>query len=214
MNANIYARNYVPEKERAELAFRKDQQAMLKKTLFNEKEPVKKYFLRPDVRTLEQRSRMRFKATSQSGRVQDSIEGRPLVSFETFDRYRAEVKPEFRALPEKQKWRTKEGFAITNKIVTNGSPLRGAAWSQTSTHASHAGQAPFIGGLDALGKAGMERKRDKMKEASKRPFEGMVPADNHRIERYTTNSLYAGMSLGGQLKHLELLEVGTPDRKS
>jgi hypothetical protein len=60
----------------------------------------------------------------------------------------------------------------------------------------------------------IERKRDKHREISTKPFESMVPADNHRIERFTTNSLYAGLSLGGQLKHLELLEVGTPERKS
>jgi len=52
-NANIYARKYMPEYERAEVSMLKHQQAMLKKSLFNEKEPCKKYFLRPNVSNME-----------------------------------------------------------------------------------------------------------------------------------------------------------------
>jgi hypothetical protein len=63
----------------------------------------------------------------------------------------------------------------------------------------------------------MERKRGKSREISKRPFDGTIRPDNHRIDRFTVNSLGAGLSLDGQLRHLGLLETalpGTPERKS
>lgn len=68
-NANIYTRKYMPEKERTEVSALKEHRAMLKKTLFNEKEPTKKHHLRPKIQNLDQRSRLRFKAASPTTRV-------------------------------------------------------------------------------------------------------------------------------------------------
>lgn len=60
-----------------------------------------------------------------------------------------------------------------------------------------------------------ERKRDKSKEISKRPFEGTVRPDNFRNDRYVTNSLQAGQSLDGQLQHIELFdEKMSPEKAS
>lgn len=39
----------MPEKERTEVSIMKEHQAMLKKTLFNEREPSKKHHLRPNI---------------------------------------------------------------------------------------------------------------------------------------------------------------------
>ena len=45
-NANIYVRKYMPDRERAEMSEMLTKQAKLK-SLFDEKDPNKKYFLRP-----------------------------------------------------------------------------------------------------------------------------------------------------------------------
>ena len=52
-----------------------------------------------------------------------------MVNFETFDLYKAEVKPDFRVFHDKKKWLTKEGFSVSNKIGGNGSPVRATAWN-------------------------------------------------------------------------------------
>lgn len=130
MNANIYTRNYMPEKERTEVSVLKEHQAMLKKTLFNEKEPTKKYYLRPNIQNLDQRTRLRFKAASPTMRVQEQINKQHRANYETFDLWKTEVQPDFKTYNEKQKWLTKDGFSTSYKIGHNGSPVTAVAWRQ------------------------------------------------------------------------------------
>lgn len=60
-----------------------------------------------------------------------------------------------------------------------------------------------------------ERKRIQSKEVCSRPFDSTIHRDNYRTERYANNSLQAGQSLDGQVKHMELFDDAlSPTRAS
>ena len=59
-NANIYVRSYMTSSDRASLGQFQNEQNLLRKTLYKKDDPIRKYFLRPNQQTKEQRTRLRF----------------------------------------------------------------------------------------------------------------------------------------------------------
>mmetsp|Transcript_21991 Transcript_21991/g.34143 ORF Transcript_21991/g.34143 Transcript_21991/m.34143 type:complete len:155 (+) Transcript_21991:420-884(+) len=108
--ANIYVRSYLTSSDRASLQQFRAKQGMLKKMLYKQDDPLRKYFLRPKQDTLEQRTRLRFQPSSTSERVQEEIHSQHTVDFDHFD-LKLYKNPVYKK-KQKELWRTKNGFSI------------------------------------------------------------------------------------------------------
>jgi hypothetical protein len=111
------------------------------------------------------------------------------VSFETFNMYKAVIKPDFKEV-NKEFWRTEGGFSIKN-------PKKSLATSNIAATSEERklGDNPYIAGLNEIGSQALMRRRYKDREVSPRPFESTVRSDNYRNEFVNIVSIGGGKSL-------------------
>lgn len=194
-NANIYVRGYMPDYERAVLSQIEHQKAILEKT-YDEGEPNKKYFLRPQLPLkTAQPKLMRFKAQDTTTRVADSIRAQSPINLDNFNLYKCKVRPDFKEV-YKQRWRTKFGFSAKQ------SGCQEAISHRSSVDESKSAE-PYIEGFERLGKKALVRTRQKEREVSKVPFDAMIVGDNWKTKYVNVTSIGGGKNLENSVLQME-----------
>ena len=87
-------------------------------------------------------------------------------------------------------WRTNDGFSIKQHKGFTGNAE--SVWKVVPNF-EKTGNIPYMGALHTIGQEQLDRKRETLKETSKRPFDSTIMTD--RKNPASTNSIRMGKSL-------------------